>query len=107
MARKKTASGQTLMRGSLVTLRRRCGKANCRCADGQSLHEAPALGVAQRGRTRMLMLTDAVLGDVAAATAGYRTALAELEAAGDAGRDALAARPGADKAAARTPRRGR
>jgi len=81
-AKKKATTGQALIRGSLVTLRRRCGKANCRCVDGQSLHEAPALSYSEGERTRMLMLTDAVLADVVladvvAATACYRAATRE------------------------------
>ncbi|MGH9223715.1 MAG: DUF6788 family protein, partial [Acidimicrobiales bacterium] len=31
-----------MLRGSLFTFRRRCGKPNCRCAEGDG-HESPAL----------------------------------------------------------------
>ena len=97
--KKPSQPGPALMRGSLIVLRRRCGKANCRCTDGESLHEAPALSYSERGRTRMLMLPASAVDEVAEATARYRAAVAELEAAGDAGREALAARLAAAKAA--------
>ena len=32
-----------MLRGSLITMRRRCGKTDCRCAQGTALHEGPAL----------------------------------------------------------------
>lgn len=104
--KKPSQPGPTLIRGSLIVLRRRCGKANCRCADGESLHESPALSYSERGRTRMLMLPASAVAEVAEATARYRAAAAELEAAGNAGREALAARLAAAKAAEGT-RRGR
>ncbi len=34
-----------MIRGSVVQ-RRRCGKANCQCADGEALHEAGNAGLA-------------------------------------------------------------
>lgn len=40
-----------LVRGSLYTYRRRCGKAGCRCARGE-LHRGQALGVRVGGRSR-------------------------------------------------------
>jgi hypothetical protein len=102
--KKSSQPGPALMRGSLIVLRRRCGKANCRCADGESLHEAPALSYSVRGRTQMLPAS--AVAEVAEATARYRAAVTELEAAGDAAREALAARLAADKAS-RGTRRGR
>lgn len=42
--------------GSLITLRRKCGKAACRCATGAP-HESPALSYSVAGRTKMLTLT--------------------------------------------------
>jgi hypothetical protein len=48
-----------LLRGSVVVRRRRCGKPNCRCADGQQLHEAPALSYSDRGRTKIVLLDTA------------------------------------------------
>lgn len=46
-----------LFRGSVVTLRRRCGKTNCRCRNGDP-HETPALSYSLNGRTCMLTLRD-------------------------------------------------
>ncbi len=89
-----------LLRGSLVTQRRRCGKANCHCTDGVSLHESAALSYSHQGRTRTLVLPAGEVAAVAAAIEAYRGAVAELECAADAGIAALS-----DRLAAR--RRGR
>jgi len=51
----KKESSNELFRGSIVTLRRRCGKENCRCVDGEP-HETPALSYSIKGRTHMLTL---------------------------------------------------
>jgi hypothetical protein len=91
MPQKPSERMPRLLRGSLVTLRRRCGKPSCRCADGEQLHETPALDVPA----------------VAAALDRYRAAQAELQAQAKAGLAALADRIGADRAAGRRPRRGR
>jgi hypothetical protein len=81
-----------VVRGSVVTHRRRCGKATCRCADGEQLHESMVLSYTEGGRTRFLMLPAADVAAVQAATARYRAALAKVEAAGEAGRAALISR---------------
>src|SRR5664279_572210 len=62
--------------GSLITLRRKCGNAGCRCATGEP-HETPALSYSVGGRTKMLTLRAEDVPAVAAAVARY----AELEAA--------------------------
>src|SRR5680860_751345 len=41
--------------GSLIILRRKCGKATCRCATGAP-HESPALSYSVAGRTKILTL---------------------------------------------------
>lgn len=64
--------------GSLITLRRKCGKATCRCATG-SPHESPALSYSVRGRTKMLTLTPEEVPAVAAAVERYRKAVMALE----------------------------
>lgn len=96
-----------MLRGSLVTLRRRCGKPSCRCADGEQLHETPALSYSQDGRTRILTLADADVAGVAAALDRYRAARSDLQAMANAGLVALANQIAADRAAGRRPRRGR
>ncbi len=87
-----------MLRGSLVTLRRRCGKPSCRCADGQQRHEAPALSYSDHGRTRVVMLAEADVAAVAAALERYRTAKAELEEQASTGLTALTQRVAAERA---------
>jgi hypothetical protein len=77
--------------GSLITLRRKCGKAGCRCATG-ALHETPALSYSVAGRTKMLTLTAEEVPAVAAAVARYRKAVTDLEAQARAELDTLVAR---------------
>jgi len=83
-----------LVRGTVVVHRRRCGKANCRCAGGEALHESTVLSYSEQGRTRFLMLPDGEVAAVQAATGRYRAERAKLEARGDAGLAALVARLG-------------
>lgn len=84
-----------LVRGSVVTHRRRCGKPNCRCADGQALHESTVLSYSEGGRTRRLTLPADQVASVRAATQRYRARRQRLEADGQAGLDVLVARVGA------------
>lgn len=80
-----------LVRGSLVTLRRRCGKANCRCAQGAP-HETPALSYSVQGRTRTVALRSEDLPVVQAALERYAVARQRLEDDALAGIEALRAR---------------
>lgn len=73
-----------LLRGTLTTFRRRCGKPSCRCATGEP-HGSPALTYTEAGRTRTITLSPGEVDDVAAALARYETARAELEAQADGG----------------------
>jgi len=66
----------TSLRGSLIVLRRRCGKPNCHCAKGQP-HTTPALSFSQNGKTRILTLTKAELPAVRRALLHHRQALAQ------------------------------
>lgn len=84
-----------LVRGSVVTHRRRCGKPNCRCADGESLHETTVLSYSEGGRSRLLRLPADQVAAVRAATERYRERRQRLEADGQAGLQTLAARFGA------------
>ena len=49
MADRESPGPPRLVRGSVVTHRRRCGKPNCRCADGQALHETTVLSWVRKG----------------------------------------------------------
>lgn len=64
--------------GSLIMLRRRCGKASCHCASGEP-HETPALSYSLNGRSKMLTLRPDELKLVAPAVARYRKAVGALE----------------------------
>lgn len=95
----RRGSADKLLRGTLFVLRRKCGKATCRCATGEP-HETPALAYPVGGRTKTLTLTHADLDAVRAALARYSAARQELDGAADAGIAALrstmaAARTGA------------
>ena len=50
-----------VLRGTLTTFRRRCGKPTCRCASGEP-HESPALLYNEGGRTKTLTLSVAESG---------------------------------------------
>jgi len=80
-----------VLHGTVTTFRRRCGKANCRCATGDA-HESPALVYTEGGRTKTLTLNDAEVAEVTAAVARYAAARADLEAAAEAGIANLRAR---------------
>ena len=95
MTRSGTGAIPRMIRGSVVVQHRRCGKANCRCADGQSLHEATVLSYSKGGRNRTVMLAAEDVAAVTAAVARYRAAQAELEAKGNAGLAALLSRAAA------------
>jgi hypothetical protein len=73
-----------VLRGSLTTFRRRCGKPTCRCATGAP-HESPALTFTEGGRTKTITLTPAEVRQVEAALARYEAARAELDAQAQAG----------------------
>ena len=92
MARQQANGLPRMIRGSVVTQRRRCGKPNCRCADGTALHESTALSYSTGGRNRTVMLEAGEVAAVRAATARYRAALAKVEQDGNAGLDALLTR---------------
>jgi len=99
MAGKTKPPGEAMVRGSVVVHRRRCGKPRCRCADGESLHEAVVLSYSEGGRTRLVMLPASEVARVRAAVERYRSERARLDEAAESGRAALVARlarPGAD-----------
>ena len=65
-------------------MRRKCGKASCRCVDGQ-LHEGPALSVSLSGRSVTISLRAADVPAVKAALARYRAGRDSLEEQATAG----------------------
>ncbi len=77
-----------LVRGTLSTFRRRCGKPGCRCVTGD-LHESPALTYWQDGRTKTLTLRPDEVAAVEHALGRYAAAKAELEDAADKGLECL------------------
>lgn len=78
-----------MLRGTVVTHRRRCGKRNCRCASGQVLHEQVILSYSLGSRARSVTLPEELIEPVRAATARYRAARQQLEAEGNAGLETL------------------
>ena len=48
-------SQRGVIRGTLLRRRRKCGKANCRCAHGEG-HESLFLVISENGRTRQLFV---------------------------------------------------
>lgn len=77
--------------GSLITLRRKCGKPGCRCATG-ALHESPALSYSVRGKTKMLTLSPEEVPAVRRAVTRYRKAVNDLESEARAELDTLVAK---------------
>ena len=73
-----------LLRGSLIVLRRRCGKPACHCAQG-SPHTTPALSYSDQGKTRIITLRPADLPEVRAALRRYHQAQTQLERQAAAG----------------------
>lgn len=73
-----------VLRGTLTTFRRRCGKTTCRCAAGEP-HESPALTFTESGRTKTITLSGEEVAEVAAALARYEAARQQLDAAAQAG----------------------
>ena len=78
-----------MLRGTVVTHRRRCGKLNCRCANGEVLHEQVILSYSLESRARSVTLPQELVDPVRAATNRYRSARQQLEAQGNAGLEAL------------------
>jgi len=91
MADRRARPEPFMVRGTLFTLRRRCGKPSCHCAT-ESGHESPALAYPEGGRTRTMTLSAGEVDDVRAALDRYNAARAALDASADAGVAVLRAR---------------
>jgi hypothetical protein len=50
-------AAESLVRGSVYELRRRCGRPSCRCARG-ALHPVMVWSVSEQGRTRLRIVPD-------------------------------------------------
>ena len=68
-----------MLRGTVVTHRRRCGKPNCRCANGEVLHKRVVLSYSEASKTRFLTLPEELVEPVRQATGRYRAARTRLE----------------------------
>jgi hypothetical protein len=81
-----------MLRGTVITHRRRCGKPNCRCASGDALHESVVLSYSVASRTRFVMLRADEVEAVRAATERFQAAKARLEERAEEGLVQLRAR---------------
>jgi hypothetical protein len=79
----------SVLRGSLIRLRRKCGKPNCRCFQGKP-HASPALSYSQRGTTKILTLPPNQVPQVRTALKRYHQNQQRLERQADAGLRQLA-----------------
>jgi hypothetical protein len=65
-------SHDSLLRGSIYELRRKCGKPNCACASGRTLHSCTAITWSDGGRKRLRSLSPAEEAKLAPQTENYR-----------------------------------
>lgn len=93
-----------LARGSLITLRRKCGTPTCCCAKGRP-HETPALSYSIGGSTKMLTLRAQDVREVRAALKRYQKTVQALEREALDGIRLLRQRIRLQKVAARVARR--
>jgi uncharacterized protein YaiL (DUF2058 family) len=99
----QSSSASIILRGSLITLRRKCGTPTCRCLKG-NLHETPALSYSLRGSTKMLTLRPQDVPGVRAALKRYQKGVRVLEQEALAGIRAFRQRVQKDKAQTRRAR---
>jgi len=78
LSRASNAQADLLLRGSVIRLRRKCGKAGCHCRKGEP-HATWALSYSVRGKTQILTLRREDLPEVHRALARYRRTVGELE----------------------------
>jgi hypothetical protein len=65
-------SRDSLVRGSIYELRRKCGKPNCACASGQTLHSCTAITWSDGGHKRLRSLSPEEEARLAPQTENYR-----------------------------------
>ena len=100
----RSTDGGQILRGSLYTLRRKCGKPSCRCMSGDQ-HATPVLSYSLGGSTRLLTLRPQDVPGVKAALKRYQEALGTLNRKALAGIRALRRRIAGEKALAQRARR--
>jgi hypothetical protein len=69
-----------MVKGSVVTLARRCGKPGCKCTRGEK-HTSKYLSISDRGKTRMVYLKPGMemkVGEAAERYRKFRSARARL-----------------------------
>ena len=76
--RRTKQRGTKMVRGTILQLRRRCGKPQCHCAKGQP-HVSWALSYSDKGHTRMLTVRPEDLPTLRDDLKRYRRARADLE----------------------------
>jgi hypothetical protein len=77
-AGEETMDMALLLRGSVITLKRKCGRPGCHCARG-TLHETLALSLNVDGKTRIVTLRAAELPEIKAALVRYKQARTKLD----------------------------
>lgn len=92
-----------MLRGSLIELRRRCGKSGCHCRAGDP-HATPALSYSQKGKTQILTLSAKEVSTVRAGLNRYQQALRGLERQAMLGIERLKRHRQREKATARRAR---
>ena len=65
-------SRDALVRGSIYELRRKCGKPNCACASGGTLHSCTAITWSDGGRKRLRSLSPEEEAKLTPQTENYR-----------------------------------
>ena len=80
-----------VMRGSLVTMRRTCGKKSCRCARG-ALHESLYVSQSSGGKTRLAYVPEECAAAVREWTRRYQRVRALMERMSEQAWRALARR---------------
>ena len=77
---KRRGEAAPMARGSIYTMKGKCGKKNCHCWTDGILHETPVLSYSVGGRTRLITLKEEDVPGVRAAIERYKEAAEELEA---------------------------
>jgi len=97
MKKNKQQNGKTrMLRGSLILLKRKCGKKNCRCVEGDP-HKTPTLSYSIGGKTHLITLREKDIPEVKAGIRRYQDARNALEKKAMTGNEALRKKIAAEK----------